>query len=354
MTSEDSVTTDDADDPSAYAAWSALHRPSPEARAVLRNAALADVARWKEPLRAAILRTHGLVVPDGLFAYWGFARSLDPDARAALHEIGVSPGGLLEVFDALLAVDANPALLRTLGGLDIRLESRYYRDPPELFTFAYGNTDGLHYGLWFDDLRGAPQGIGSYYAHAGGEIALDRMSPLDLVRDEAEQYQEVMREGSTLAEVEEPEFRDLLRFRADVLFEALAAWADAGGGSADDDPGLAPDEPRSKTADGAGAIAAGGSSSRSSSTDGKSAVEGDFAARAQAAGAALEQGNPAEALCLGRDLHWGSGRNLARERAAREWLVRAYRALGRDGLAAIAELHQANRQLGSVAVLTRG
>ena len=321
------MTTDDPEDPSAYAAWSARHRPSEPARAALRDAALADVARWKEPLRAAILRTHGLLVPDGLFAYWGFARSLDPDARAALHEIGVSPGGLLEVFDALVAVDANPSLLRTLGGLDIRLESRYYRDPPELFTFAYGNTDGLHYGLWFDDLRGAPQGIASYYAHAGGEIALDRMSPLDLVRDEAEQYQEVMREGTTLAEVEEPEFRDLLRFRADVLFEALDAWAAAGGGSADDDPGLAPDEPRLSTADGAGAI-------------------GD--------GDAVAQGNPAEALCRGRDLHWVSARNPARELAARDLLVSAYRALGREGLAVIAELHQGNRQLGSVAVLTRG
>jgi hypothetical protein len=321
------VTTDNPGDPGAYAAWSARNRPSADARASRRAAALADVARWREPLRAAILRTHRLVVPDGLFAYWGFARSLDPDARAALHEIGVAPGGLLEVFEALLAVDADPARLSTLGGLDVRLESRYYRDPAELFTFAYGNTDGLHYGLWFDDLRGAPQGIGSYYAHAGGEIALDRMSPLDLVRDEAEQYQEVMREGTTLAEVEEPEFRDLLRFRAEVLLEDLAAWAAAGGGSADDDPGLAPDLPRLTTADGAGAFADG---------------------------AAVEAGNPAEALCRGRDLHWLSARNPAREVAARELLVRAYRALGRDGLAEIAELHQANRQLGSVAVLTRG
>ena len=321
MTSEDPETTDVAEDSSAYAAWSARHRPSIEARALLRGRALADLARWKEPLRAAILRTHGLVVPDGLFAFWAFARSLDADARAALHEIGVSPGGLLDVFEALLAVDADPARLSTLGGLDIRLESRYYRDPPELFTFAYGNTDGLHYGLWFDDPRGPPQGIGSYYAHAGGELALDRMSPLDLVRDEAEQYQEVMREGTTLAEVEEPEFRDLLRFRAEVLFEELAGWAEAGGGSADDDPGLAPDEPRSRTADGAGAIATGGS---------------------------------AEALCRGRDLHWGSARDPARELAARDLLVSAYRALGREALAVIAELHHANRQLGSVAVLMRG
>lgn len=321
MTSEDPETTDAAENRSAYAAWSALHRPSVEARAFLRRSALADLARWREPLRAAILRTHGLVVPDGLFAYWAFARSLDADARAALHEIGVSPGGLLEVFEALVAVDADPARLCTLGGLDIRLESRYYRDPAELFTFAYGNTDGLHYGLWFDDPRGPPQGIGSYYAHAGGEIALDRMGPLELVRDEAEQYQEVMREGTTLAEVEEPEFRDLLRFRAEVLFEDLAAWADAGGGGVDDDPGLAEDVPRLATADGAGAIATGGA---------------------------------AEALCRGRDLHWLSARNPARELAARDLLVRAYRALGREALAEIAELHQANRQLGSVAVLARG
>jgi hypothetical protein len=342
------VTTDDTEDPAIYATWAAVNRPSVAARAERRAAALAHLAHWKAPLRAAILRTHGIVVPDGLFAYWGFARSLDPDARAALHEIGVSPGGLLEVLDALVAVDAAPARLRTLGGLDIRLESRYYRDPPELFTFAYGNTDGLHYGLWFDDADAAPQGIGSYYAHAGGGIALDRLSPLDLVRDEAEQYREVMIEGTTLAEVEEPEFRDLLRFRADVLLEELAAWADAGGGSADDDPGLAEDSPRLTTADGAGALA-----SRQSLRSQPSWSGGDFNALAGAATAALEQGNPAEALCLGRDLHWGSARDLQRERAARQLLVSAYRALGREALAVIAELHQANRQLGSVAVLTR-
>ena len=190
---------EDADEARAYAAWAATNRPPIEARALRRSAALAHVAHWKEPLRAAILRTHRIVVPDGLFAYWGFARSLDPDARAALHEIGVSPGGLMEVLDALVAVDADPTRLRTLGGLDLRLESRYYRDPPELFTFAYGNTDGLHYGLWFDDARGAPHGIASEYAHARGGISLDRISPLELVRDEAEQYQEVMREGTTLA-----------------------------------------------------------------------------------------------------------------------------------------------------------
>src|SRR4051794_1915461 len=181
MNGADPVTIDDAEEARAYAAWSAINRPSIEARALRRSAALAHLAQWKEPLRAAILRTHGITVPDGLFAYWGFARSLDPDARAALHEIGVSPGGLLEVLDALVDVGADEARLRTLGGLDLRLESRYYRDPPELFTFAYGNTDGLHYGLWFDDARGAPYGIGSYYAHARGGISLDRISPLELV-----------------------------------------------------------------------------------------------------------------------------------------------------------------------------
>lgn len=342
------MTFADAADPRAYAVWAATNRPPIEARATRRAAALAHLARWKSPLRAAILRTHGIVLPDGLFSYWSFARSLDPDARAALHEVGVSPGGLLEILDALVDVDADPARLRTLGGLDIRLESRYYRDPPELFTFAYGNTDGLHYGLWYDDVRSAPHGIGSHYAHASGELTLDRLSPLDLVRDEAEQYREVMLEGTTLAEVEEPEFRDLLRFRANVLLEDLAAWADAGGGSADDDPGLAEDLPRLPTADGAGALAAHGSSRVQPSWSG-----GVFGALTAAATAALEQGNPAEALCLGRDLHWSSGRNRGCEQTARELLVSAYRALGRDALAEIAELHQANRRLGSVAVLTR-
>jgi len=62
-------------------------------------------------------------------------------------------------------------------------------------------------------------------------------------------------------------------------------------------------------------------------------------------------GDPAEALVLGRDLHWASGGDPAREAAAAELLLSAYEALDRPALAAVAEAHHRHRDLPHVDVL---
>jgi hypothetical protein len=64
-----------------------------------------------------------------------------------------------------------------------------------------------------------------------------------------------------------------------------------------------------------------------------------------------ETGDAAEALALGRDLHWLSGDQPEREAAAADLLAVAYRALGRDALAGIVEAHHRHRALASVDVL---
>ncbi|KAK1185237.1 hypothetical protein B7755_048430 [Streptomyces sp. NBS 14/10] len=63
-------------------------------------------------------------------------------------------------------------------------------------------------------------------------------------------------------------------------------------------------------------------------------------------------GDPAEALALGRDLHFISDdgavsrtRIADRERYAAQLLVMAYRALGRDNLAELAELDHREREI---------
>ena len=49
---------------------------------------------------------------------------------------------------------------------------------------------------------------------------------------------------------------------------------------------------------------------------------------------------------VGRDLHWGDPEGF--ERDTRELLTQAYRALGREPLAAIVDVHHAHRELRSV------
>lgn len=339
-----------------YEVWAAAHRPSPEARAALCKRALAGVAAHQERLRDAVRGVYGVTLPDALFAYWGFTRSLDDDARAALHDAGVSAGGLLEVLDALVDADVDPSRLRTRDGLDVRLESRFYRDPPELFTIAYGNTDGLHYGLWFDDPREPPRGLASYYARDGGGISLRRRSLLGLVRDVVDEYQRSIDGDPSVAAIEDAAQRDAYRFRAAMLADSLDAWAAVRGGTDDDDPGWAPEVPRFMTTDSAGAVAPGEPLiPRTAAAEASlhALLEGDLDARVRGAVEALERGDATEALCLGRDLHWRSDGDPAREEAARDLLVRAYRALGRDALAEIAEVHHAARGLASAAVLRR-
>lgn len=64
----------------------------------------------------------------------------------------------------------------------------------------------------------------------------------------------------------------------------------------------------------------------------------------------LAAGKPAYALVLGRELHWLDADDYRAD--SLRLLAGAYRALGRDALAEIAEVHHAHRDLSSVAVLT--
>ena len=66
--------------------------------------------------------------------------------------------------------------------------------------------------------------------------------------------------------------------------------------------------------------------------------------------AELAAGQPAFALTLGRELHWLDADPFRRE--AVDLLTGAYRALGRDALAGVAEVHAAHRDLPSVDVLS--
>ena len=79
----------------------------------------------------------------------------------------------------------------------------------------------------------------------------------------------------------------------------------------------------------------------------------------EAAKKACHDGHPGEALLLGHELHWYSHTGveepaaIIRSEQAKELLALAYRALGRDALAEIAEVHHQHRLIPSVGVYER-
>ncbi|WP_434599408.1 ADP-ribosylation family protein [Streptomyces sp. A5-4] len=303
-----------------------------------------------------VLRDWGVELPESVFRFWAFLGSLGHAEQRELSDIGVSPGGVMDLFD-------EPGR-RPRDGVDIRVHGRFYRDPPEFLTFMYGGSDGLHYGLWFDDGRTC-SGVASYYNNDGGGIDRRFQSPLGALRDYLERcWRDLDDDDAQDDEVAAH------RARMGLLRAALTAFETA------DRPevGLAysrlydfvarPVDPeRVTTLDGAGALATGGTALGRPPHNG--ADESKFATymyglfedpSALEAGVAEARrrcaaGDPVEALVLGRDLHWASGDDPVRERLAHELLAAAYRALGRPALAEIADAHHRHRALPRVDVL---
>src|SRR5690348_14784047 len=96
--------------------------------------------------RLFLERRYGLQFPDSFFAFYEFAC-----AHSALLEVlgrdlmGMALTGrdLMGPFDFLRA--------SALPEGDPLIDARYYNDPPEFLTVAFGRTDGLHWGYYIDD-----------------------------------------------------------------------------------------------------------------------------------------------------------------------------------------------------------
>jgi hypothetical protein len=309
-------------------------------------------------------RDWGLELPESIFRFWAFHQSLGPVERQALGDLWIGPDGIMDLF---ADPDARPR-----DGVDIRVHGRYYRDPPEFVTFMHGNTDGLHYGLWFDDGR-VCSGVASYYNNDGGGIDISAGTPLEAVRaflervwsdvdDEVAGYDN----GSDLYEEVAAK-----RARLDLLRERLTEFetgdrAEVGRAYSHRYmprfvPPVRPD--RVTTLDEAGALVTGETALDRPAHDGADTHKfatymyglfEDSAAVAASVDDALRRcaaGDPAEALVLGRDLHWASVGDPTREAYANDLLVMAYRALGRPSLADIVDAHHRHRSLPTVDVL---
>lgn len=344
---------EDASFAAAYTTWRVESMPGRAALVALRERAQADVARGVERMRRVVQTTHGLSLPDHVFTFLTFWRGLtEPEHIAVEDTVGLKPSGVLERLDTGRYLEV-PA-----SGLDARLDWRFYSDPPEFFTVLLGDSEGLHAGIWCDDSAFAPSNgvVVSYYNDDPSGIVCNGYTLLQSLRWSLEVSEDDLHEcGSpwddheqlriSLAAVRDAVMEYETADRPETGREYLVRYAVelAGRIATVDDMGvwvpwpIAP-EPRDTELIRA-AIAVG------------SPKVSVWIAGALAACAA---GQPAEALALGRDLHWMSGMSQRREDAALSLLTAAYTALGRDSLLEIARMHHQFRRLSSVDIYAEG
>ena len=280
------------------------------------------------------------------------------DASLAMRVAGVSewfsPGGMeRRTHDASVLHGIVPR--GGEGPLDPRLDMRYRRDAPQFVSFLSGDTDGLHWGFWYDSPEHFPV-IAHNYARDSAETWLDtEQGMIPFLRSRiAEGIDEATRALGTATD-EKLRGYALRRWRAlrvvalhvdEVAAQAAErAWGDEilcpwprTEGSPVGSPPLA-------LRPGAGEAPAHVPGFGVSPTD--PSVE-QLTRWIEEARAEIAAGRPAYAHALGLYLHWLDGDEL--RDAAGKLLLDAYEALGFHVFAEILKVHLLHRDLRSVEV----
>lgn len=321
-------------DEAVFEEWMFAPTEADEAR---RFASLGVMTERFPAVEQRVSQVYGLRLPRHLAILAAFVHSLDAHEQRALQWLGLSCWGITDYF-------ADGGLDRTgRDGLDERLHCRFRRDPAELVTVLGGGSDGLHYGLWYDDPAELPSFVAYNYARDSAETWTAKApTVLAQIRRELD---------DALADDEGPD-------KYWTLFPLGAAldWfapGDAAACEADGPPRWAAAvRPPGGVVLGA-VLPPGSGDPRGDRSDERLDAYRADEARARRwiaeAAAELAAGQPAFALTVGRELHWLDADPYRGD--AVELLAGAYRALGRDALAGIAEVHAAHRDLPGVDVL---
>ncbi|WP_157963503.1 ADP-ribosylation family protein [Actinocorallia populi] len=287
-----------------------------------------------------VQQVYGLRLPRHLAVFCALWKSADSAERQALGHLGVGPFGVSDYFgdDGLRLVGRD--------GLDERLHGRFRCDPAEFVTVMTGGSDGLHYGLWYDDPAELPSFVAHNYARDSAETWTNHFPALIMeLRDIVSMAMSDYGDSGEEAEILQPLVAALEWF-APAEYQALETdgkprWASAArpSGFPSIFPALPPDsgDPHSSQ-----------SSSRLSAFRNGTPEAAEWITRAEQE---LAAGRPALALAVGGELHW-MDRDDHRQQS-RRLLVDAYRLLGRDALADLVEVHTAHRDLRSVDVLVK-
>lgn len=315
-----------------------------ESRDALRQASLDKMRARFDAVSAKFFEHFQLRLPRWMAVLAALFDSLSPIEKSGTEWIGRSPGGVLDYF-------CDGGLDRaTRDGLDPRLEMRFRCDPPEMVSFLWGDSDGLHYGLFYDDPAELPGAIVHNYA-----------------RDSAETWVDEQTTGvSLLAARVRERFEDRYRDEAPPLslwaLRAALRWFSEADRRAVDEDGIVRyrGAKRESMLGSISAVLPKDSGNPRLSRDKVDAREVEYRKKRTPkivrewiaeAREELAKGKPAFAYTLGRELHWLDSDRYRKESA--ELLVAAYEAMGRHALAEITRVHVANRDLPSVGVFER-
>jgi hypothetical protein len=304
--------------------------------------------------RRADLREHyGVEFPDEIFVVWELARSMSPrDPRSAfwIEPFNVSLHG---PFDVLAG-----AFDRKKPNLSALLHWRFTFDPPEFFTIACGDVDGLHWGYWFDDAAGAGW-VASYYTNDAYEL-----EPCGRTFGEAlRRHLESCWAGVKANIDDDPDAADAYRRELEALEKVRARIAPLGTGARPetgekymrkyDCSKARRKQTVTPTKDGMGIVAP------KKAFEPVSVADEDLDAAIHKAGSrreliaeaerAIAEGRPAKALKIAKEL-WvrGTATRPEIEGASYPLLIAAYEALGRPALAEVVRVHAKDRRRPSV------
>ena len=223
---------------------------------------------------------------------------------------------------------------------DERVHGRFRRDPPEMISFISGNSDGSHWGLWYDDPNELPRVCAHNWARDSAETS-DGLPTL---------LASVKRRVDERDDDDDEERSDAWARTYDWLAQMVAREREAHRKER-----IAAPEPRTHDLVG-GMDPIGvdvpvdllGYAASRARYDAYRANAPEVLEQILSAKAELLQGKPGRALVIGRELHWFDA-DETRD-ACTELLTKAYRALGRDALAGVVEAHHAARDMPTVDV----
>jgi hypothetical protein len=310
-------------------AWVPQVREDRETR-LRRRAILKDAIDGFPVVYDKMLEVYGLRMPRHLAFAAGWWLALSRAEREdAWAYVGTGLAGVAEWFE-------RDALVRPLiEGLDGRLDYRYRCDPPEMVTIFGGNSDGSHWGLWYDDPAELPRTIVHNWARDSAETSPREPTLLATLRADivgGEPLDSGFRHvGAVVDWLDEVLAQELEAHHAEQI-SRFVPRADCVGGFG---PYVAGWTPPAELGD---------SYARYELYRQRAPVIEEWIARARATLAT----EPGFALMIGRDLHWLDADDY--RAASTELLVGAYRVLGRTALAEIARVHHLHRDLPSVGV----
>ena len=278
-----------------------------------------------------MMNAYGLRMPKHLAYAMGFWNGLTRAERdEAWGYIGTGPCGVSGYFEeGGLEMVVKP-------GLDERLDYRYRCDPPEMVTVFGGNSDGSHWGLWYDDPAELPRVICHNWAPSAETGSRSRRCSARFATGCMASTTSRSTPSTTTLAGSSTGSTNAMRRRCTRITRKRSRrfWNDRTR-AVGSDRGFRDGRRRSISA--AGTIV-----TRVSAED---PAVAEWIARARSE---LAANRPGMALVIGRDLHWQD--NDETREVCTELLVGGYRALGRDAIAEIVRVHHQHRDLGSVAV----